>query len=314
MPHIRYLPISCLDESILQPLMDEEAAMWMEDLNWDYTSTTQILRSYIRQKLLPGYAAIADNRAIGYAYFLVNQSKAVIGAIYALRNTHSQEALNELIALSVSSLKDSRKIQRIEAQIMPFHNLNLTDAFTENGFSHSPRFYLELDLNMRDRRTESDFPSDFRIIPWCSEYLAPVAEMMKRSYEKQIDAEISQDYRTRFGCENYLRSLIANSGCGIFMPASSRVALDCQGLPSGFVFCSRISPGSAIIPQIAITPDYQGIGLGSTLMNHALVQLKALCFSSLCLTVTQNNLRAREWYRRMGFRIRKEFGAYVWQR
>lgn len=288
--------------------------MWMADLNWDYAPITQILLSFITQKLLPGYVAVEDNRAIGYVYFLVNQSKAVIGALYALKNTHSQEAVNELIALSISSLKASRNIRRIEAQIMPFHNLNLADAFTGNGFSHSPRLYLDLDLATRNRRTDSDFLPDFRVIPWSPEYIAPIARMMKLSYEDQIDAEISEDYRTRVGCENYLRSLVENPGCGFFMPASSRIALDCRGLPCGFVFCSQISPGSAMIPQIAIHPDYQGKGLGIELMNRALDELKALSFSSLSLTVTVKNLRASAWYQRLGFTIRKEFGAYVWQR
>jgi ribosomal protein S18 acetylase RimI-like enzyme len=32
------------------------------------------------------------------------------------------------------------------------------------------------------------------------------------------------------------------------------------------------------------------------------------------LTVTEENLRAFEWYQRLGFKMHKEFGAYVWHR
>ncbi len=96
---------------------------------------------------MPGYVAIADNKALGYTYFLINQSKGVIGTLYAMNAAHSQEAVDELLALSISCLKDTQNIKRVEAQIMPFHHLNLASAFTRNGFSHCRRYYLDLDLD-----------------------------------------------------------------------------------------------------------------------------------------------------------------------
>jgi ribosomal protein S18 acetylase RimI-like enzyme len=312
MPDLRYLPISCLDETLLHPLMEDEARMWLADLDWDYTPIRQILVSFIKQKLLPGYVAVADGETIGYTYFLENQAKGIIGALYALQSIHSQEAVDELLALSISYMKDSKSIKRVEAQLMPFHNLNITNAFTNNGFSYSLRSYVDLDLSSHQKKSE--LPAALRILPWDSSYLARTAEMTLLSYENQIDAEICADYRTRMGCEGYLRSLVENPGCGIFMPEASFIALDWQGTPCGFVFCCRISPETAIIPQIAVHPSYQGKRLGNTLMNRAFVQLKALGFRSVSLTVTNKNLRAFEWYQRLGFKIRKEFGAYVWQR
>jgi ribosomal protein S18 acetylase RimI-like enzyme len=292
--------------------MQDEEKMWMADLDWDYTPVRQILVSFIKQKLLPGYVAVADSEAIGYTYFLVNQAKGIIGTLYTLQSMHSQEAAGELLALSISCLKDSQNIKRVEAQIMPFHNLNLAEAFTRHGFSHTVRYYLDLDLSNHRKKTE--LPAALRIVPWDATYLARTAEMVLLSYENQTDADICEDYRTRTGCEGYIRSLVENPGCGIFMPESSFVGLDWQGTPCGFIFCCRISAEAAIIPQIAVHPLYQGRRLGNTLMNRAFAQLKALGFHSVSLTVTKDNLRAYEWYQRLGFKIRKEFGAYVWQR
>jgi len=42
-------------------------------------------------------------------------------------------------------------------------------------------------------------------------------------------------------------------------------------------------------------------------------KLKAMGFLTVSLTVTKKNKRAFEWYQRLGFRVRKEFGAYVWE-
>ncbi len=312
MPDLKYLPISYLDETLLQPLMDEEEKAWLSDLGWDYSPIRQILVSFIKQKLLPGYVAVADGAAIGYTYFLVNQTKGIIGALYASKTVHAQEAVEELISSSISCLKDSQNIKRVEAQLMPFHDVNLTAPFTRYGFSSTSRYYLELDLNNHRRKME--LPSAQRIIPWDSSYLESMAEMTLLSYQDQTDAEICEDYRTRAGCESYLRSLVENPGCGVFMPEASFIGLDWQGSPSGFIICCRISNGAAIIPQIAVHPSHQGQRMGNILMNYTFGQIKAIDFRTVSLTVTKKNRRAFEWYQRLGFKIRKEFGAYVWER
>ena len=312
MSDLKYLPISYLDESRLLPLMQEEEKAWMSDLCWDYSPIRQILVSFIRQKLLPGYAAVKDLDAVGYTYFLVNQAKGVIGALYVSRISESQEAVEQLLSLSISSLKDSQTIKRVEAQIMPFHNLNLTATFTQHGFSYYPRYYLELDLSTHAMRSE--IPAAEKIIPWSSSYLQRAAEMSMISYRNQTDAEICEDYRTEAGCESYIRSLVENPGCGVFMPETSFMALDGRGFPCGFLICSRISSSAGMIPQIAVHPSHQGRGIGNVLMSRSLEQLKAMGIRRVSLTVTKKNRRAFDWYQRLGFKIRKEFGAYVWQR
>ncbi len=312
MSDLKYLPISYLDVTLLLPLMEEEEKAWMSDLSWDYSPIRQILVSFVKQKLLPGYVAVNEQEAVGYTYFLVNHAKGIIGSLYTSKTGCSQKTVEELLSLAISSLKDSQHIKRVEAQIMPFNNRNLTATFTQHGFSYYPRYYMDLDLDVRPR-TAGISPME-RITPWNSEYLEQAAEMTMLSYGSQTDAEICEDYRTKAGCESYLRSLVENPGCGIFMPETSFMGLDAQGSPCGFVISCRISGGAAMIPQIAIHPSYQGRGLGNVLMNRAFEQLKASGFHTVSLTVTKKNRRAFDWYQRLGFKIRKEFGAYVWQR
>ncbi|MBN1571517.1 MAG: GNAT family N-acetyltransferase [Acidobacteria bacterium] len=312
MSSLKYLPISYLDDTLLQPLMEEEESEWMSDLDWDYFPIRQILVSFIKQKLLPGYVAISESSPIGYTYFLVNQSKGIIGALYASKTSHSQEVVDELLSLTVACLKESQSIKRVEAQIMPFNDLNLTPAFIRHGFGHFARHYLELDLS--NHRNKVELHSSVKIIPWDSAYLERVAEMTFLSYQDQPDAEICEDYRTQTGCIGYLRSLVENPGCGVFMPETSFIALDWQGVPCGFMICCRISDGAAIVPQIAVHPSHQGKRLGNVFMNRSFAQLKSLGFRTLSLTVTEKNRRAYDWYQRLGFRMRKQFGAYVWQR
>jgi len=312
MSDLKYFPISHLDDAFLHLLMKEEEKLWMSDLGWDYSPVRQILLSFAKQKLLPGYVAVDSQTAIGYTYFLVNQTKGVIGALYASRTSRSQEAVEQLLSLAVSCLKGLQSIRRIEAQIMPFNHLSISDSFVKHGFGNFPRCYLDLSLDTLPK--DSDRCAEEEIVAWNSGYLERAAEMTLISYRKQADAEICEDYCTKPGCESYLRSLLQNPGCGIFMPEASFLGLDKQGSLCGFLICSRISAGVAMIPQIAVHPSHQGKGLGGFLIRRTLEELRASNFHTVTLTVSRSNRRAYDWYRRLGFKIKKEFGAYVWQR
>jgi ribosomal protein S18 acetylase RimI-like enzyme len=284
----------------------------MSDLSWDYSPIQRILVSFLSQKLLPGYVAVADGEAVAYSYFLVHQEKGTLGTIYASGTKCHTQAVEEIISLSVSSLKDTPGISRIEAQILPFNDWNFTPAFARHGFSCHPRYYMELHLTQHPPR-EQIRPSP-AVAPWDPASLAQAAETVSLSYRNQPDAVISQDYRTREGCENYLRSLVDNPGCGIFMPEASFMALDDRGGLCGLVISCRISAAAGMIPQIAVAPDSQGRGLGNALIRSAFDSMKFASIQTASLTVTGGNRRAFEWYRRLGFQIRKEFGAYVWQK
>jgi ribosomal protein S18 acetylase RimI-like enzyme len=312
MSELRCIPLSRLEENLLLPLLHEEERSWMSDLNWDYSAVCQILISFVRQKLLPGYVAIENNNPIGYTYFLVNQAKGIIGALYMKQTHQSQLAVDNLLSLTISSLKHSPTVNRIEAQIIPFNNSHLTTAFERNGFDTFARYFLDLELS--GHRKSGGWSSAVKIIPWSSSYLERAAEMSLLAYRNQTDAEICEDYRTKAGCETYLRSLIENPGCGIFMPKASFMAVDMFGLLCGFLICSRISDGNSMIPQIAVHPSHQAKGIGNALMVRSFECLKEMGYRRVSLTVTGQNRRAFEWYQRLGFRVRKEFGAYVWQR
>ena len=140
---LKYLPISYSDPSTLFSLMEEEENAWMRDLGWDYAPIRKILTSFIKQNLLPGYVALDGQEAIGYTYFLMNGAKGIVGSVFIRNTEFSREVADELLSLSISGLKDSPRIRRVEAQIMPFNNLNFTDIFVRNGFSNYSRFYLQ---------------------------------------------------------------------------------------------------------------------------------------------------------------------------
>jgi ribosomal protein S18 acetylase RimI-like enzyme len=309
---LRIIPLSCADQQALNSLMDEEVRAWRSELGWDYAPVRAILSSYVCQNLLPGYVALDAHRPAGYGYFLMYQNKGILGTIYVPKSPSQQEIADAILTQSVRVLKESDRIHRIEAQVMPFHGLSLSANFTRHGFQCFPRFFLELDLESHASRRRPT--AGVEIIHWDPTRAQLAAHVILDSYRDEADALICEDYCTAAGCSNYLRSLVENPGCGHFLPDASFMGLDARGCPCGFILSSRISPTAGMIPQIAILPDYQGRSLGSALMALALDRLKAMGLYSVSLTVTKKNHRACEWYQRLGFKIRKEFAAYVWGR
>ncbi len=312
MPDLKITPLSMADPRAMAILMDGEVDAWISELGWDYSPVRNILSSFIAQNLLPGFAVVKDKSALGYAYFLMYQTKGVIGTVYAPAGPHQTQVADELLGRVLRILKESPRMNRVEAQIMPFHNLNLEGGFTRNGFRSYARYFLELDLlqySVQECRTDSH-----SIVTWSPELLAGAAEVAFNSYRSEADASICEDYCSLEGCNSYLRSLCENPGCGSILPQASFVGMNPPGRPCGFIITSRISPSGGMIPQIAIHPASQGQGLGNVLMLRALDYLKNAGYLTVGLTVTKNNRRAFEWYQRLGFRIRKEFSAYVWTR
>jgi ribosomal protein S18 acetylase RimI-like enzyme len=280
----------------------------------------------MREKILPGYVAFTGGKyPAGYIFFLVNRAKGSIGALYMSPTAHpdkAQEIADNLVEFSIVCLQDSGDIHRIEAQIFPFHGQNYERIFGKYGFYHYPRLYLVRNLDADFTANWGDHPrspvnipaSNLKIISWDSAIIGRAAATTAACYKEQPDYEVFEDYHTQSNCENYLHGLLTNPGCGVFMPDASYMCLDENGKPRGFIICSRISDGRALIPQIVTHPAWQGRGLGAALMSRCMRQLQAMNFHSLSLVVTVENSRACEWYRRIGFQPRREFGAFIWNR
>jgi ribosomal protein S18 acetylase RimI-like enzyme len=312
MPDLRITPIGQADQQLLLMLMGDEIKVWLGDLGWDYTPVSSILATCVRQNILPGFVATISDQAVGYCYFLIHEDKGIIGTIYAPKSDDQQQVADTLLSHCIRSLKESIRVRRIEAQIMPFHEIRLTTGFTRHGFEYFPRYFMELDLD--NYAVPGDQSPGTPLIPWDSTKLPFAAAVVERSYRGEADAQICEDYCSVAGCESYLRSLIENPGCGSFLSDASFMGLNAQGIPCGFIISSKIATSSGMVPQIAIDPDYQGRGLGNSLMRRALTSMQAVGMRSVGLTVTKKNRRAFEWYQRLGFKLRKEFGAFVWDR
>src|SRR6201995_3633694 len=82
--------------SLLRPLLELESDVWQQRLHWDYRASARLLMQYLDSRMLPGYAAVDAGRVTGYAFCVYEETKAVIGDVFALPgDLHSADSTQE---------------------------------------------------------------------------------------------------------------------------------------------------------------------------------------------------------------------------
>jgi ribosomal protein S18 acetylase RimI-like enzyme len=314
--------------SQLEPLLAAEAAEWSAILNWDYTSSAELIRQYIEARILPGYVLVDRDHgratAQGYGFFIYESRKGMIGNLFVLpayRGAH-HDAERYLLAHMIETLRATPGLERIEAQLMPFAPQALAGSFAANGFQSYRRVFLQLDLASLpalaaagEAAGEVDHFRDYRLEPWGGASYEEAARLILHAYENHIDSRINDQYRTFAGAVRFMHNIAHYPGCGIFDATSSFTA---RSLPraalEGMVLVSRVRRDVAHITQVCIQPERQGQGLGRALILRSLESLRRHGLRSATLTVTEGNTAALALYRAIGFARLSEFDAYVWER
>lgn len=94
----------------LRPLLEEEIATWARLLSWDYAGSAEMILRYMDAKILPGYAAIERGSIFGYAFFVYEQSKGVIGDLFVHddgRSSNRREVEERLLTHVIETLQQS---------------------------------------------------------------------------------------------------------------------------------------------------------------------------------------------------------------
>jgi len=89
---------------VLRPVLDAEGEIWKQRLHWDYRTSSKLLMQYLDSHMLPGYAALEGGQVTGYAFCVYEETKAVIGDVFALNcNATGSEAV-----VGSAALEDGR--------------------------------------------------------------------------------------------------------------------------------------------------------------------------------------------------------------
>ena len=295
-----------------------------------------ILR-YVDAKILPGYAAVDHGDVRGYAFFVYEGSKGVIGDLYAdhgSRQPNGGELQSALLTHVIETLQHSPGIHRVEAQLLMHETGAVARPFLQQGFRGYRRLFMVLPLKGAPSKPgvaggppkpgfglggkEEDqhiaLPPDIELRKWSEADFQGAASVITTAYRNHVDSEINDQYRSVSGSMRFLNNIVRFPGCGVFDGESSFVAVSRHTKTViGVILCSRVKDNVGHVTQVCVLPEHRHCQIGESLMAATMAELRRRRFASLSLTVTEANHRAVDLYKRLGFDVIRVFDAFVWE-
>ena len=81
----------------LDPLLQEEAQRWEEELSWDYRPSTELIKKFVDARSLTGSALLEDGRPVGYAFYVMEEHKGLVGGLFVSPRYPQQEWSDRLL-------------------------------------------------------------------------------------------------------------------------------------------------------------------------------------------------------------------------
>src|SRR5438132_13793469 len=76
----------------IEPLLEEEARHWRDELHWDYRGALELIKRFLEARALAGCVAFENSTAAGYSFYVLEEQKGLIGGLY-VASKFAQEIL-----------------------------------------------------------------------------------------------------------------------------------------------------------------------------------------------------------------------------
>jgi ribosomal protein S18 acetylase RimI-like enzyme len=320
---------------MLRPVLDAEGEIWKQRLHWDYRTSSKLLMQYLDSHMLPGYAALEGGQVTGYAFCVYEETKAVIGDVFALgcqpaglddtpgtgpspapeAAATAYEIEQTLLKHLFETLVGSPHVDRIESQLLLHPSGAHAGIFREAGFKVFRRLFMVQPLKSLWSQPRIELPHGLELRGWRDEDLTPAGQLISEAYRDHPDSVINDQYRSVHGSQRFLHNIVRYSGCGTFSPQVSHVIVHRQSRELvALVLGSRVSAESGHITQLCVHPGYRRHGLARMLLSLAAFHFMRHGATEISLTVTESNETAIDLYLSEGYAIAHNFDAAVWQR
>lgn len=320
---IEILDLRHFASALIRPVIEAEGELWRQRLHWDYRTSARLLMQYLDSHSLPGYAALEAEKVVGYAFCVYEETKAIVGDVFAMNgrqsapglNAGAPEVENTLLKHLFETLLNSPQVNRVESQLLLHPSGVHAEIFQSNGFRIFRRLFMVQHLQAMWTQPRASLPDELEIRLWREDDLNSAARLIAEAYRNHPDSLINDQYCSVHGSLRFLHNIVRYSGCGQFSPQASHVVVH---RPSreliALILGSRVSPQSGHITQVCVHPKYRRIGLARLLLSAA-----ANCFvrqgaEEISLTVTEANSNAIDLYKDEGYACEHVFDAAVWVR
>lgn len=309
---------------LLRGVLEAEGEVWKERLHWDYRASAKLLMQYLDSHMLPGYAALEAGQVTGYVFCVYEETKAVIGDVFAttgfdLSPAYARQAAYEieetLLRHLFETLLNSPQLNRIESQLLLHPSGTHAESFRRHGFRVFRRLFMVRELDGARAESRVDLPAELELRAWRDDDLASAGRLISEAYQSHPDSSINDQYCSVQGSMRFLHNIARYSGCGVFAPQVSHVVIERRTREMvALVLGSRVSPQSGHITQLCVHPRFRRRGLARRLLAIAASCFVRLGAGEISLTVTEANADATELYRQDGYDVKHTFDAAVWER
>lgn len=320
---IEILDLRHFAAALIRPVIEAEGELWRLRLHWDYRTSAKLLMQYLDSHSLPGYAALEAEKVVGYAFCVYEETKAIVGDVFAVNGrtsslglgTAAPEVETTLLKHLFETLLNSPQVNRVESQLLLHPSGAHAEILQANDFRIFRRLFMVQRLQGRPGQTRKSLPDELEVRLWREDDLNSASRLIAEAYRGHPDSMINDQYCSVHGSLRFLNNIVRYSGCGQFSPQASHVVVH---RPSreliALILGSRVSPQSGHITQVCVHPNYRRIGLARMLLSAA-----ANCFTrqgaeEISLTVTEANTHAIDLYKDEGYACAHVFDAAVWVR
>src|SRR3981189_3269231 len=88
----------------LEPLLAEEAQQWRQELHWDYRAPIDLIKKFVDAPSLTAAAVIENGEPVGYAFYVLEEHKGLVGGLFVSPRYAQQEVDPQLPAERLSTL------------------------------------------------------------------------------------------------------------------------------------------------------------------------------------------------------------------
>lgn len=315
---IEILDLRHFSAPVMRAVLEAEGELWRTRLHWDYRVSARLLMQYLDSHMLPGFAALEAGQITGYVFCVYEESKAVIGDVFALpgHGVQASRQLEETLLTHVLELLlNSPHVDRVESQMLLHPSGSHTRAFRGAGFDLYRRLFMMRSLEGFQERPRPVLPAGLELRPWRDEDMAVAGRLICEAYRDHPDSVINDQYRTIHGSLRFLNNIVRHSGCGDFIPQASYVVADRRnGELAALVLSSRVSAECGHVTQLCVHPARHRQGLARMLLLLAGSTFLRIGAKGVSLTVTEANAHAIDLYRSEGYECTHVFDAAVWER
>lgn len=296
----------------LETLLAEEIRTWRVELDWDFQPSAELVRRFVDVHALNGYALLMGDEVAGYAYYVCEEHKGLLGDLYVRREYRTADNEHRLLGAVVDHLIRARYVRRIESQLMLARTLQSRLLPGAAWCRTYPRNFMAVEARVAAKLIPRAL-EQVELAEWTERWQDETAHLIASAYRGHIDSEINDQYRSPAGARRFLFNIVQYPGCGTFFEPAACVAVHTgTGRLCGVSLTSMVAQGSGHVTQICVSPAVKGKGVGYELLRRSLRRLAEAGASKISLTVTAANTDAVRLYERVGFGTVRQFPAFAW--